>query len=169
VFSGAIAHNSDPLTEGEVVRVVSAKGDVLGVGHYQLGSIAVRMLSFRDQAIDAEFYRRRISAAYTMRIHLGLIRPDNNSFRLIHGEGDNLPGLIIDMYAGTAVVQAHSVGMHRDREMIVDALRRVIPEDNLRNIFINPKQLFLSMQMWTPRTNICTEERMWIMCRLKMD
>lgn len=135
VFSGAIAHNPDPLTEGEVVRVVSAKGDVLGVGHYQLGSIAVRMLSFCDEAIDAEFYRRRISAAYTMRIHLGLIRPDNNSFRLIHGEGDNLPGLIIDMYAGTAVVQAHSVGMHRDREMIVDALRRVIPEDNLRNIF----------------------------------
>lgn len=135
VFSGAIAHNPDQLTEGDVVRVVSSKGDVIGVGHYQLGSITVRMLSFHDEAIDAEFYRRRISSAYTMRIHLGLIRPDNNSFRLIHGEGDNLPGLIIDMYAGTAVVQAHSVGMHRDREKIVAALRRVIPEENLRNIF----------------------------------
>ena len=135
VFSGAIAHKSGEIAEGEVVRVVSSGGDLLGVGHYQIGSIAVRILSFRDEVIDAEFYRHRIARAYALRQSLNLIRPDNNSFRLIYGEGDNLPGLIIDMYAGTAVIQAHSVGMHCDRQMIVDALRRVIPEENLQNIF----------------------------------
>lgn len=135
VFSGAIARKPDSVEEGEVVKVLANDGSFLGVGHYQIGSISVRMLSFKDEAIDADFYERRLSKAYNMRTEIGLVRPDNNTYRLVHGEGDNLPGLIIDMYGNTAVIQAHSVGMHEDRSHIVEALRKVIPADVLQNIF----------------------------------
>lgn len=135
IFSGAMAKSAQGIQEGEIVRVFSANGEFLGVGHYQTGSIAVRVLSFKDEAIDAAFYARRIAAAYRMRTEIGLSRPDNNTFRLIHGEGDHLPGLIIDMYGKTAVVQAHSAGMNADKEKIVDALRHVLGKDNLENIF----------------------------------
>jgi len=135
VFSGAIAKTGQGIQEGDIVRVFSASGEFLGVGHYQVGSISVRILSFTDETINEDFYARRISSAYRMRMKIGLLHAGNNTFRLIHGEGDHLPGLIIDMYGKTAVVQAHSVGMDSDKEKIVDALQRVLGKDNLENIF----------------------------------
>ena len=113
VFSGAIATLPDGLEEGDVVGVIAADGTPLGVGHFQIGSIAVRMLSFdADTSIDEEFYRQRLADALRMRQVLGLRRHDNNAFRLVHGEGDFLPGLVVDVYGDTAVIQAHSPGMH---------------------------------------------------------
>ena len=135
VFSGAIAHKTSEIREGEVVRVLASDDTFLGIGHYQIGSIAVRILSFDDEPIDAAFYEKRIAEAYQMRQNIDLVRADNNTYRLIHGEGDNLPGLIIDMYANTAVVQAHSVGMHEDLSLIVDALKKVLPDGILQHIF----------------------------------
>ena len=135
IFSGAIAKTGQGIQEGDTVRVFSANGEFLGVGHYQVGSISVRILSFTDETINADFYARRISSAYRMRMKIGLLRAGNNTFRLVHGEGDHLPGLIIDMYGKTAVVQAHSVGMDADKEKIVDALQHVLGKANLENIF----------------------------------
>lgn len=135
LFSGAIAHKPDLLGEGEVVRVLSCDGRFLGVGHYQVGSISVRILSFRDEPIDAAFYRENISQAYKLRRELQLVRADNNTYRLLHGEGDHLPGLIIDIYGNTAVIQAHSVGIHKDLALITDALQQIIPPDRLKHIF----------------------------------
>jgi len=135
VFSGAIAKTGQGIQEGDIVRVFSASGEFLGIGHYQVGSISVRILSFTDETINEDFYARRISSAYRIRMKIGLLHAGNNTFRLIHGEGDHLPGLIIDMYGKTAVVQAHSVGMDGDKEKIVDALQRVLGKDNLENIF----------------------------------
>lgn len=129
VFSGAIdrvvldaAHKASAPEEGELVCVRSGSDEVLGVGHWQVGSIAVRILAFGTSTLPANFWNERISAAYKVRESMGLIRPDNNTFRLIHGEGDFLPGLIVDVYADTAVVQAHSVGMHISRSEIAEAI-----------------------------------------------
>lgn len=135
VFSGAIAYKPNNLTEGEIVKVLSSEKEFLGIGHYQIGSIAVRILSFRDEQIDESFYAKRLTAAYKMRNELKLIRSDNNTFRLIHGEGDFLPGLIIDIYGSTAVVQAHSVGMHTDRGLITGALKEVFKSQPKFNVF----------------------------------
>jgi len=135
VFSGAIAQKPNQITEGETVRVLAYDGTFLGVGHYQIGSIAVRILSFEDEPIDVDFYKKRIAKAYKMRQHIHLVRPDNNTFRLIHGEGDHLPGLIIDMYANTAVVQAHSIGMHENLPLITEALQTVLPSISLHHIY----------------------------------
>lgn len=140
VFSGAIArvlldasHTASAPEEGELVRVESAQGETLGVGHWQVGSIAVRILAFGVQELPADFWEQRIRAAYQVRESLGLIRTDNNTFRLIHGEGDFLPGLIVDVYADTAVVQAHSVGMHRCREVIAKTIETVVPQ--VQNVY----------------------------------
>ena len=140
VFSGAIArvlldasHTASAPEEGELVRVESAQGETLGVGHWQVGSIAVRILAFGVQELPADFWEQRIRAAYRVRESLGLIRTDNNTFRLIHGEGDFLPGLIVDVYADTAVVQAHSVGMHRCREVIAQTIATVVPQ--VQNVY----------------------------------
>ena len=121
VFSGAIARIAldksypyDAPQEGELVCVRASTCDVLGVGHWQVGSIAVRILAFGVEDLPADFWSERITAAYNVRQSVGLIRPDNNTFRLIHGEGDFLPGLIVDVYAETAVIQAHSIGMHQN-------------------------------------------------------
>lgn len=123
VFSGAIASTDAHLEEGETVSVVSHEGELMGCGHYQIGSIAVRMLTFGSEQIDAGFWQRRLSEAFQLRRALSLsCRADNNIYRLVHGEGDRLPGLIIDVYGHTAVMQAHSVGMHLCREEIADAL-----------------------------------------------
>jgi len=122
VFSGAVAHRPDDLTEGSVVTVIADDGRILGTGHFQIGSIMVRMLSFGAEVIDAGFYASRLRVALELRKTLGLMRPDNNSFRLVHGEGDFLPGLVVDIYGHTAVMQAHSPGMHFAREVIADAL-----------------------------------------------
>jgi len=135
VFSGALAQTPSTPQEGEVVRVLANDGSFLGVGHYQIGSIAVRILSFRDQIIDSNFYLTALTRALQLRKELQLLRIDNNSCRLVNGEGDQLPGLIIDIYGSTAVIQAHSVGMHRDMELITNALKEVMNDDNLKHIY----------------------------------
>ncbi len=125
VFSGAIASMPTDIDEGDVVRVVAHDGSPIGVGHYQIGSIAVRMLSFFEREINALFYRSALEQAWAMRRALGLHRPDNTAFRLVHGEGDFLPGLVVDIYGDTAVVQAHSPGMHFAREVIAHQLVKI--------------------------------------------
>jgi len=123
IFSGAIAKTEGKLQEGDLVRVYSSDNQYLATGHYQIGSIAVRILTFEDEEIGYSFWLQRITAAYHMRRAIGLTdRADNDTFRLIHGEGDNLPGLVVDYYAGVAVVQFHSVGMYLERENITRAL-----------------------------------------------
>ena len=134
VFSGAIARLPKDLEEGDLVRVVTADGKVAGVGHYQIGSIAVRMLSFKDEVIDPDFYARRLEQALALRQTLGLAREDNNTYRLVHGEGDFLPGLVVDIYGHTAVLQAHSPGMHFARLDIAERLIE-LPGANIANVF----------------------------------
>ena len=150
VFSGAIArvvldakHRGDAPEEGEVVAVRSAADEPLGVGHWQVGSIAVRILAFGVETLPADFWGERIRAAYQVRESLGLVRnvksqisnfkSPNNTFRLIHGEGDFLPGLIVDVYAETAVIQAHSVGMHVCRKEIAEAVVANVPQ--VKNVY----------------------------------
>lgn len=127
IFSGAILKKDDDIEEGEVVRVYTYDKRFIAMGHYQIGSIAVRVLSFSDTEISLSFWVSRLQSAFNMRKAIGLADlSDNNTFRLVHGEGDNLPGLIIDCYGTTAVMQAHSVGMHRQRHEICEALRQVM-------------------------------------------
>ena len=135
VFSGAIQSVEGKPEEGDVVEVYGANGRFLGVGHYQIGSIAVRILSFQPTSIDTAFWEKRIQTAYELRQALRLVNTtNNNTYRLVHGEGDNLPGLVIDIYARTAVMQAHSVGMHYARHHIAEALKNVLG-DSLQNIY----------------------------------
>lgn len=135
IFSGAISHIDDGITEGETVRVITRSGDFIAVGHWQIGSIAVRVLSFKDIVIDDAFWCERLTSALTMRQSIGIAdNPHNNTFRLVHGEGDNLPGLVIDCYGPTAVMQAHSVGMHLCRQQIAKALLSVMG-DRIHNIY----------------------------------
>lgn len=121
------------------MRVISADGECLGVGHYQKGSIAVRMLSFRDQEITPAYWQDRIEKALQLRRDIGVIRQDNTMFRLIHGEGDHLPGLIIDIYDTQAIIQAHSIGMHRERNAICEALKTVM-DSTLTAIYYKSEQ-----------------------------
>ncbi len=135
VFSGAIADIKGEPDEGDVVDVYTHEGKWIAVGHIQVGSIAVRVLSFKHEAIDADFWFRRLNVAFEMRRSLGLTdREDHNIYRLVHGEGDNLPGLVIDVYGHTAVLQAHSVGMHCNRMDIANALMRVMG-DRIKGIY----------------------------------
>ena len=135
VFSGAIAELPAGIEEGETVRVAAADGSPLGVGHYQIGSIAVRMLDAdADTSVDGNFFNRRLEEAWRMRRALGLMRPDNTAFRLVHGEGDFLPGLVVDIYGDTAVMQAHSAGMHLQRNLIARALT-ALPEAGIANVY----------------------------------
>ena len=135
VFSGAIARIEGEPEEGEIVDVFTSKKEFIACGHYQVGSIAVRVLSFTQQEIDRDFWRQKLQVAKDLRVALGLIgNPENNTYRLVHGEGDNLPGLIIDVYDHTAVVQAHSAGMHVFRMEIADALSEVMG-DIVQNIY----------------------------------
>lgn len=134
VFSGAVASLPDDIEEGDRVIVESAKGDILGIGHYQIGSIAVRILEFATRTLAEDFYDKRLLNAYRLRRTLGLIRPDNDCYRLVHGEGDFLPGLVIDIYGDTAVMQAHSPGMHFERDIIAGALTG-LPEARIRNVY----------------------------------
>lgn len=134
VFSGAIATLPDGLEEGETVRVTASDGRLLGIGHYEIGSIAVRVLDSRDIALDEAFYASRLAEAWTLRQRLGLVRPDNSTFRLVHGEGDFLPGCVIDIYGSTAVLQAHSPGMHYARHIISRALVD-LPGAGIKNVY----------------------------------
>lgn len=127
IFSGAILRMDEGIEEGELVKVVTFDREFVAIGHYQIGSIAVRILSFRDINIDQKFWRSRLQAALDMRVAIGIAdNPTNNTYRLVHGEGDSLPGLIIDCYGKTAVMQAHSVGMHVERLHVCEALRSVM-------------------------------------------
>lgn len=125
IFSGAIQKMEGVVTDGSWVAVTDFKGNTLGFGHYQHGSIAVRMLSFKREPPGPHFWTEKISAAVALRTHAGLPNPDTNAYRLIHGEGDGLPGLIIDNYAGVLVMQAHDAGMHLDRNDISGALQQI--------------------------------------------
>ena len=146
IFSGAIASVEGEVYDGAIVQVASHKGEPLGIGHWADGSIAVRMLSFiSNEEIDASFWENRLSAALELRIKMGLIRSkddrrkENDVYRLIHGEGDQLPGLIIDIYGQTAVIQSHSMGMHLCREAITDAIVAVyqdlLPSSPLQAVY----------------------------------
>ena len=145
VFSGALVTMPDDIDEGDLVNSLSLKsprvnnvetsdGRRIGTGHFQIGSIAVRMLTFSDEPIDGDFYRRRLQEALKLRQSLGLIRPDNDAFRLVHGEGDFLPGLVVDIYGPTAVIQAHSPGMHFARDIIASCLV-ALPRAGIRNVY----------------------------------
>ena len=135
IFSGAIHHMDEGIEEGDFVRVISSAGKFIAVGHFQIGSIAVRVLSFRDIVIGGEFWKERLKSALEMRISIGIAdNPQNNTYRLVHGEGDNLPGLVIDCYGETAVMQAHSVGMHVCREQICNALVDVMG-NRIKNVY----------------------------------
>ncbi len=135
IFSGAIHHTDNGIEEGEVVRVVTENGDFIAVGHYQQGSIAVRVLTFNEVEIDDQFWESRLQSALDMRLSIGLANnPQTNAYRLVHGEGDLLPGLIIDVYGDTAVMQAHSIGMHLSRHAIAQALAKVM-NNRVSNIY----------------------------------
>lgn len=135
IFSGAIHHMDEGIEEGEMVRVITAAGEFIAVGHYQIGSIAVRVLSFEDIEINTDFWCERLQSALDVRIGVGIAdSPTNNTYRLVHGEGDYLPGLVIDCYGSTAVMQAHSVGMHVCRNEICQALVKVMG-DRIANVY----------------------------------
>lgn len=134
VFSGAIDHADPAIEEGDLVTVYTHDGTLVGNGHYQIGSIAVRMLTFDDTPVDDDFYAARLARAFAVRQALQLIRPDNNAFRLVHGEGDFLPGLVVDIYGHTAVLQAHSPGMHFARAAIARALT-ALPDGLVQNVY----------------------------------
>ena len=134
VFSGAIAHADPEIEEGDLVSVFGSDGSHIGNGHFQVGSIMVRILTWGDTAIDASFYSERLQQAWRVRRALNLMRDDNNSFRLVHGEGDFLPGLVVDVYGNTAVVQAHSPGMHFARKIIAQALVD-LPDGVIKNVY----------------------------------
>ena len=135
VFSGAIQHQPEDVDEGEVVRVMTAGGGFIAVGHYQIGSIAVRVLSFDDVEIDDTFWYGKLQSAFAMRRSIGIVdNPSNNTYRLVHGEGDNIPGLIIDVYGPTAIMQAPSVGIHLERKRIAVQLIQVMGE-RVKNVY----------------------------------
>lgn len=127
VFSGAIKNVNGEPQEGDVVEVYSSRNEFLGMGHAQQGSIAVRLFSFEKTVPDIDFWKKKIQAAYDYRAKLGLTdSSDTNVYRLVYAEGDGMPGMIIDHYNGTAVMQAHSVGMYLHREDIIAALKEVM-------------------------------------------
>ena len=135
IFSGAVHHMDKGIAEGDTVRVITAEGNCIAVGHYQIGTITVRVLSFEDTTIDEDFWKGRIEKALAVRESIGIANSaDNNTYRLVHGEGDSLPGLVIDCYGSTAVMQAHSVGMHVCREQICKALVNVMG-NRIQNVY----------------------------------
>lgn len=135
VFSGAVHHIEGDPVEGDVVEVLNSEGRFIALGHWQIGSIAVRVLTFNRQKIDTEFWKKRLASAIDVRLSIGVAGTAyNNMYRLVHGEGDNLPGLIIDIYGQNAVMQAHSVGMHVSRMEIAQALKAVMGE-NLKAVY----------------------------------
>ena len=134
VFSGAIQHIDGKPVEGDLVEVYDSKRNFLAIGHYQIGTIAVRVVSFENILVNDEFWSRKIQQAYAMRKSLGLVASNyNNTYRLVHGEGDSLPGLIVDVYDETAVMQAHSIGMHETRAILAKAIIANIPE--IKNVY----------------------------------
>lgn len=135
VFSGAIAQIVGEPAEGDVVEVYGQDGKFLAAGHYQIGSIAVRVLSFESGVINEDYWKSMLSRALAVRVATGLADSDTtNCYRLVHGEGDNLPGLIIDWYDGVCVMQAHSAGMFRAKKQIAQALVEIYG-DKLKAVY----------------------------------
>lgn len=135
VFSGAINNKEEGIEEGDTVRIFTDKGEFIAVGHYQVGSISVRILSFKDEQIDQAFWHRKLEKAYRMRQSLGFLANEmSDTYRLVHGEGDGIPGLVIDIYGQTAVMQAHSVGIHLCRKSIAQAIVDVM-NGTVSNVF----------------------------------
>ena len=166
IFSGAIHHTDNGIEEGDVVRVLSEKGDFIAVGHYQQGSIAVRVLTFNDVDIDDRYWESRLQSALDLRQSIGLAdSPHTDAYRLVHGEGDLMPGLIIDVYRQTAVMQAHSIGMHLARHQIAQALQKVMAnriahiyyKSDTTLSFVDPENGFL---LGGSNDNIATENGM---------
>jgi len=134
LFSGAIQRIEGNPAEGDLVEVLDTNRNFLAIGHYQIGSIAVRVVSFENIPVDDDFWSNKIKKAYAMRVSLGLVAQEkNNTFRLIHGEGDSLPGLIVDVYDDTAVMQAHSVGMHEIRQTLAESIVKNVPQ--VKNVY----------------------------------
>lgn len=146
VFSGAIQRVSPSLEQGDIVEVQQYDGTFIGKGHYQHGgSITVRMLTMKQEETDGDFWRRKISSAYMYRQRCGIIQKDiTDTYRLVHGEGDLAPGLIVDVYGKIVVIQCHSIGMYRNRKEIADAIQEVLPEKNL-HIYIRAKDTLPSL------------------------
>ncbi len=135
IFSGALAKIDEGIDEGDTVRVLTSDNSFIAIGHYQVGSIAVRVLSFHDITINTAFWKEKLTEALKMRIAIGIAdNQSNNTYRLVHGEGDNLPGLVIDCYGKTAVMQAHSVGMHMNRMDIAKTLVEVM-DGRIENVY----------------------------------
>ena len=134
LFSGAIQRIEGKPAEGDLVEVLDTNRNFLAIGHYQIGSIAVRVVSFDNVPVDDNFWSNKIKHAYSMRVSLGLVAGErNNTFRLVHGEGDSLPGLIVDVYNDTAVMQAHSVGMHEIRQTLAACIVNNVPQ--VKNVY----------------------------------
>ena len=135
IFSGAISYSDGNPEEGDLVEVYDSQKRFLAIGHCQVGSIAVRILTFKEEMIDKNFWKQRFADAYKLRKQLQLVNPPyNDTYRLVHGEGDGMPGLIVDVYAGTAVMQAHSSGMHLARIELAEALKQSMGDD-IQNIY----------------------------------
>ena len=129
IFSGALKKMPEDVADGQVVAVLDSRGNELAKGHFNHGSIAVRVLTFENEAIDQAFFTKRITNAVALRKLLNLFRTDNSICRLIHGEGDELPGLVVDFYGGVAVIQCHSFGMYQQIDLIVEALKSALPNE----------------------------------------
>lgn len=135
IFSGAISKFERKPSEGEIVEVYDSNNNFCGIGHYQSGTIAIRILTFKKEIIDETFWDNKVKKAYETRCAIGITqRVDTNTYRLIHGEGDNLSGLIVDIYNKTAVIQAHSIGMHLIRKCIANSIKKTLGE-KIENIY----------------------------------
>jgi 23S rRNA (cytosine1962-C5)-methyltransferase len=145
IFSGAISTDVSDFENGDLVKVTDGKGDFLAIGHFQHATISVRILSFDDKDIDLTFFEDKLNHAFNLRKSLNLFNPKNTIFRLVHGEGDGLPGLIIDFYNGVAVIQCHSIGMYRSLDLISKALQNVLGE-NLSAIYSKSSETLPSVQ-----------------------
>jgi len=171
VFSGAIQRIEGKPSEGELVEVLDSNRNFLAIGHYQIGSIAVRVVSFENIAVNDNFWNNKIQNAYVLRKSLGLVAPKyNNTYRLVHGEGDSLPGLIVDVYDDTAVMQAHSIGMHEIRETLAKAIVSTVTE--VKNVYYKsettlPFKAAIEQEDWK-RIGKLDGTRKWfaISCRL---
>jgi 23S rRNA (cytosine1962-C5)-methyltransferase len=153
VFSGAVKKVPDTLKNGDIVEVYSSKDEYLGTGHYQKGSIMVRIFSFEKIIPEVAFWKSKIQKAFDYRQSIGLTNDANtNVYRLIYGEGDGLPGLVIDYYNGTAIIQAHSIGMYRERNHLVQALKEVYGE-KLKAVYDKSKESLGSSGTKVPSEN----------------
>ncbi len=144
IFSGAIQFHSPDLSEGSWTCVMDNRKTILGYGHYHSGTIAVRVLSFGPEAPSPSLYEHKLGRCHAQRLKTGMITGNTNAYRLVHGEGDGLSGLIIDLYNGVAVIQAHSAGMENDRHLVAEALERVFIKEKLRAIYFKSPSAYPS-------------------------